>query len=88
MFPSLIISICLIRLIYTQEIDEIVECQPKNLTNYRYDQMNFKEQERLVSKFVYFFLLLSCFTKLIINESDSNEKKTRTMRLAIEILFE
>lgn len=54
----IIISIYFIQSIHTQQIDEIVECQPKNLTTYQYDQMNFDQQERLAQE--------------ILNEYDKN----------------
>jgi hypothetical protein len=46
----LIISFCFIISIYCQQIDEIVECYNKNLTEDQLDKMTIDEQEQLVNK--------------------------------------
>jgi hypothetical protein len=46
-----IILLLMILSIFSQEIDEIVECNHKNLTQYQLDKMTLVEQEQLVNKF-------------------------------------
>jgi FtsH-binding integral membrane protein len=47
----LMILFCIIILIDCQQIDEIVECQNKDLTQYQLDKMNLNDQEKLVNQF-------------------------------------
>jgi hypothetical protein len=45
--------------ISSQQIDEIVECNQKNLTDYQFDKMNLDEQEQLVNKVLFYFKLVN-----------------------------
>jgi hypothetical protein len=60
--------------ISSQQIDEIVECNQKNLTDYQFDKMNLDEQEQLVNKVLFYFknslTVLNDVIRPIITESD------------------
>ena len=60
----------LIRISSSQETDELVECQNKNLTQSQFDQMSFNEQEQLVNKKIYFSSVANNFISLIIRKAD------------------
>ncbi len=57
------ISFWILISIYCQEVDEIVECQSKDLTQYQLDKMNLNDQEQLVNKFLFYIQnILSSFS--------------------------
>jgi hypothetical protein len=53
MICYLIILFFYLKTIYCQQIDGIIECNNKDLTQYQLHKMNFIEQEQLVNKFFF-----------------------------------
>lgn len=58
MIHYVIVLFCFILSISCQQIDDLVECNMKNITQEQIDQMNIDEQEKLVKKFLFCFFLL------------------------------
>jgi len=55
MIDYFIILLGIIISISCQQIDDIVECHNKDLTEYQLDKMNLNEQEQLVNKFYFIY---------------------------------
>jgi hypothetical protein len=54
MVSYLIIFYCFIISISCQQIDELVECTNKDLSQYQFDKMNINEQEQLVNIILFY----------------------------------